>query len=256
MSTPSVGSPNRSRREFVVGLTGGLAALGRPSLLEGAIKGGRLKARPGPAMDSLAPGLAPLGLASRRDGVVFVPEGRRTGEPTPLVVLFHGASGSGQRIAERLQPIAQELGLALLAPDSRESSWDIRYGSFGDDVEFIDLALDHVFARLTTDADRVAAAGFSDGASYVLSLGLTNGDLFRRLIAFSPGFMAPEKRVGRPPIFVSHGTRDPILSIDVTSRRLVPQLVALGYRVDYREFEGGHQMKEDLTRAALQAVKD
>jgi phospholipase/carboxylesterase len=35
----------------------------------------------------------------------------------------------------------------------------------------------------------VALGGFSDGASYALSLDLTNGDLFASLIAFSPGFI-------------------------------------------------------------------
>ncbi len=31
--------------------------------------------------------------------------------------------------------------------------------------------------------------GFSDGASYALSLGVPNGDLFTHIVAFSPGFM-------------------------------------------------------------------
>jgi phospholipase/carboxylesterase len=64
--------------------------------------------------------------------------------------------------------------------------------------------------------------GFSDGASYALSLGLTNGDLFRHVIAFSPGFMAPAARRGEPPVFVSHITRDGVLPIGVTSHRIVP----------------------------------
>jgi predicted esterase len=41
--------------------------------------------------------------------------------------------------------------------------------------------------------------GFSDGASYALSLGLANGDLFTHVLGFSPGFMRVPRHVGRPP---------------------------------------------------------
>lgn len=51
-------------------------------------------------------------------------------------------------------------------------------------------------------------AGFSDGPSYALSLGLANGDVFDSVIAFSPGFQVAESAGGRPGLFVSHGTED------------------------------------------------
>jgi phospholipase/carboxylesterase len=53
-------------------------------------------------------------------------------------------------------------------------------GGYGPDVEFIDRALDWAFDRLTLDIRKLAITGFSDGASYALSLGITNGDLFTR----------------------------------------------------------------------------
>lgn len=40
-------------------------------------------------------------------------------------------------------------------------------------------------------------AGFSDGASYALSLGLPNGNLFSHIVAFSPGFMRAPTLVRR-----------------------------------------------------------
>jgi predicted esterase len=83
------------------------------------------------------------------------------------------------------------------------------------------------------DPARVAIGGFSDGASYALSLGLTNGDLFSHVLAFSPGFMAPAGQEGSPRIFVSHGTRDAVLPIDRCSRRIVPTLRRAGYDVAY-----------------------
>jgi phospholipase/carboxylesterase len=101
------------------------------------------------------------------------------------------------------------------------------------------------------DPGRLAVGGFSDGASYALSLGVDNGDLFSHVLAFSPGFMAPTRRAGSPRFFVSHGTRDGVLPIERCSRRIVPQLERMGYEVTYREFEGGHTV---LPEIALEAV--
>jgi phospholipase/carboxylesterase len=66
---------------------------------------------------------------------------------------------------------------------------------------------------LAVDAGRLAVEGFSDGASYALSIGLTNGDLLTHVVAFSPGFASPVAYTGKPPVFVSHGTHDEVLPI-------------------------------------------
>jgi phospholipase/carboxylesterase len=63
--------------------------------------------------------------------------------------------------------------------------------------------------------------------------------------------MAPNSQVGRPRIFVSHGTRDAVLPIDVCSRRIVPQLEKAGYDVTYIEFDGPHTVPPRVARQAL-----
>jgi predicted esterase len=60
---------------------------------------------------------------------------------------------------------------------------------------YLDQALQHVFETYSIDPGRVGLGGFSDGASYALSLGVANGDLFSHIIAFSPGFMRPPAQV-------------------------------------------------------------
>ena len=92
----------------------------------------------------------------------------------------------------------------------------------------------------------VVGAGYSDGASYALSLGLANGDLFSHVLAFSPGFLAPTGQRESPRIFVSHGIRDGWLPIDSCSRRIVPRLERAGYEVRYRELDGGHVVPPDV----------
>jgi len=84
----------------------------------------------------------------------------------------------------------------IVAPDSRGRTWDAIEGRMGPDVEFIDTALRSVFAHVRVNPARVAMAGFSDGASYALGLGLANGDLFSHVIAFSPGFVTSRLRRG------------------------------------------------------------
>jgi phospholipase/carboxylesterase len=146
---------------------------------------------------------------------------------------------------------AEALGILLLAPESRERTWDVIGGAFGPDVSFIDCALQAVFQHHAIDPDKIAVAGFSDGASYALSLGLTNGTLFSDILAFSPGFMAPARQNGGPRIFISHGIDDEVLPIDRCSRRLVPILRRSGYSVDYREFDGGHTIPPEMVSAAM-----
>jgi phospholipase/carboxylesterase len=127
----------------------------------------------------------------------------------------------------------------------------VTHSGFGPDVAFIDSALISLFAQLPVDPARLAIAGFSDGASYALSLGLINGDLFSHVIAFSPGFYVAEQRQGKPAIFVSHGTADEILPIETTSHRLVPELRGAGYRVEFREFAGPHTVPADIAHGAF-----
>jgi phospholipase/carboxylesterase len=119
-------------------------------------------------------------------------------------------------------------------------------------VEFIGRALEQTFDRLAVDAKKLAVEGFSDGASYALSIGLTNGDLYTHVNAFSPGFAAPAGRKGTPRIFVSHGVHDNVLPIDRCSRRIVLQLEWAGHEVRYRKFDGSHTVPRSVAREALE----
>jgi phospholipase/carboxylesterase len=218
---------------------------------EQAAAAGRLLSRPGAPRSDGAPGLHALGAGDEREGYVYVPTTYRRAEPSPLILTLHGAGGSGRNSLERFLPLAERYRLILVAPDSRWQTWDVLFDGFGPDVRVIDRALDDVFAQYAVDEEHIAIEGFSDGASYAISLGLTNGDLFPRVIAFSPGFMTPGIRHGRPSFFLSHGVADGVLPVDLCSRRLVPELRKEGYDVSYREFDGGHVVPPELAADAL-----
>lgn len=212
---------------------------------------GRLAARPRTPTRIAAPGVHALGLDEGHDALLYVPEGHGADRPAPLVLVLHGAGGSATRGLALLRDLADDAGLVLLAPASRQRTWDVVLGGFGPDVALVDAALDATFQRCAVDRRRLAVSGFSDGASYALSLGLANGDLFTHVVAFSPGFVASGRRVGRPRCYVSHGTRDAVLPIDRCSRRIVPMLQRTGYAVRYREFDGPHAVPPDVAREAV-----
>lgn len=212
---------------------------------------GRLAARPSAPKLSPATGRSSLGLVYGRDGILYVPASYNANSPAPLVLMLHGAGQSSEIGIRPFLPFADAAGLVLVAPDSRGGTWDFLYGPYGADVAFIDRALAHVFERCAIDPSRITIEGFSDGASYALSLGLTNGDLFSRIIAFSPCILAPAATVGRPRIFMSHGTDDRILPIDSCGRRLATKLVSLGYQLDFHEFNGPHLVPKETAQEAV-----
>lgn len=213
----------------------------------------RFDLRPARSGQRLGAGTHPLGLGTGRDGVLLVPAAAESStRALPLLIALHGAGGAGARRIRHLSPFAEAHGMLLLAPDARRMTWDAIRGTYGDDVAFIERAVQWTFERCLVDRRRLFLEGFSDGASYALGLGLANGDLFRRIIAFSPGFI-PDAGItnGAPAVFLSHGTADSILPIESTSWRIVPRLRAAGLDVTYREFEGEHTVPEAVVREAF-----
>lgn len=213
---------------------------------------GRLTARPTMApRPALKPGLHGFGQVDGREAALYVPASYSAETPAPFILSFHGASGSASGGLYPLRDLADAVGLVLLSPGSDASTWDLLRGGFGPDVAFIDDLLQRAFGLINIDLQRVGISGFSDGASYALSLGITNGDLFGEVMAFSPGFAAPAAQHGDPRIFISHGRDDGVLGIETTSRRVVPRLQRMGYDVCYVEFDGGHNVPAPVARQAV-----
>ncbi len=248
--------PRLDRRKF---LRLGLAGLATP-LLPGCgqtdpfgvtVADPHLTARPQTPSVAATLGESTLGLGGQRDGLLYVPQARSEGVPLPLLIALHGSGGSAKAWTSWYAR-AETLGFAFLAIDSRSSTWELSIGSaFGRDFEFIDSALKHTFDRVLIDPARVGFAGYSDGASYALSLGALNGDLFTHLIAYAPGFFAPAGTlIGKPLIFLAHGTQDRSLPVEGT-RRLSENFTASGYDVTYREFEGTHQIPSSVAREGV-----
>ena len=246
-----------TRRRFGAITVGALATFALGGACHGSQaqegRDGRVTSRPRNGVRTTAGGQRPLGLGGDRDGILQVPAKAGDG-PLPLHVLLHGAGGTGAGILRRLGSFAEEAGAVVLSPDSRSSTWDAIRGGFGPDVAFLNRALAQVFETVSVDPARISVGGFSDGATYGISLGLVNGDLFRRVLAFSPGFFVGTEARGKPSFFVSHGTADTVLPIDRCSRVIVPALQKNGYDVTFRQFDGGHEIPPAIARAGFRWV--
>jgi len=247
-----------TRRRFGALTGGAIASLALGTACDATLEtaagnDGRLKARPGATAKTSTSGERPLNLDAPRDAILHIPA-NASADPLPLLLLLHGATGSGEGVLRRVRAAADAAGVAVLSPDSRGGTWDAIRSGFGPDVAFIDRALTRVFETVAVDKARLAIGGFSDGASYALSMGLINGDLFQRIVAFSPGFLLRGARNGRPRVFISHGGSDQILPIDQTSLVIMPGLRERGYDVTFREFDGGHEVPPAIAAEALRWI--
>ena len=183
-----------------------------------------------PTERPLRPGLHPI-TAGGQEGRIYVSAGAGAGQPVPLMIFLHGAGGGFGRGISLYKEHAERAGAVLVDPVGGLGAWE----------PVLADVLDFVFARWEVDRSRILLAGFSDGASSSLSVGLTNGDVFSHVAAMSPGFMSVEEFRGRPKVFIAHGRADPVLSFENASREIVPTLQDRGYDVTFLPFEGKHE---------------
>jgi phospholipase/carboxylesterase len=230
-------------------------AIVHSSLLAAKEISGELSARPSvPAGTTIGAGRHRL-----RDAALYVPETIRADTPAPFLLLLHGAGGKGDDMIRRFKPQADRRGIILLAPNSAELTWDVALSmghrgsppGFGRDIKRIDVLLNDAFARVNVDPQRVAVAGFSDGASTALSIGVRNVELFPATLAFSAGGIVPHWAGASGRVFFSHGTKDPILPIAIARDSLAPELRATGFDVTFETFDGGHELPNPVLERAM-----
>ena len=221
-----------------------------------------LSSRPTAVATTLPAGTTRLG-----HGALAYRPARLAPAPHPLVVILHGNGGPPDRLLAEFKQEAEARGAILLAPKSSDRTWDLvmdaarfaggrpRAGEklrFGRDVARIDSALAEIFARAAIDPNRIILAGFSDGASYALSLGLANPTLFRGVVALSPGFMvAPDAADDSQRLFIAHGRLDRVIPVNVSRDGLARALSDAGMDVRFRQFSGGHEIDRSALRDGL-----
>jgi phospholipase/carboxylesterase len=218
---------------------------------------GRLKfAHATPTKPPLGPGRHHIGVSEERDYLLLVPESLDLAQPVKLMVLFHGAGGFPEKILKHFEAHAEREGFLILAPHSMLVTWDIVIGGSGPDIERLDKGLAFVADHFALDPTHLAFAGFSDGCSYALSLGITNGDIASHILAMSGGFMSVFMQEGTPRIFLSHGYQDEQLPFATAGEAKAAKLIEAGYDVRFVPFEGTHKLIPEIAQQAVDFFLD
>jgi phospholipase/carboxylesterase len=214
----------------------------------------RIQARPFHVARSEPTGYLPLELGKMRDSYIYVPGSYRFEVPSALILMLHGSGGHAHHGVELLEGLAERAGIILVAPASKFYAWSDGPTGPLSDAKTINRSLEYLFQRYAVDPARISVAGFSDGASYAINLGLTNPELFKHVIAFSPRFVVDtdllESR-NKPRVFISHGMRDEVMPISTCAQRIVSPLERAGVDVEYAEFEAGHRIPPNVAAQAF-----
>jgi predicted esterase len=196
------------------------------------------------------------------------------GPHPPLLVLLHGAGHRQAEMVEHFEPEADERGIVLLGPDSRGVTWDkvldaeaplsvdspianAQSHSFGrtPDADRVEKAIADLAKILPVDRSRTVLAGFSDGATFALAMGMSRDHPFEAVIAWSPGIAIRTENPARGRrVYVSHGRDDPILKFGVTCSEIVPLVKSEGADLTFLPFDGGHDAPVWVKDAFLDAV--
>jgi phospholipase/carboxylesterase len=203
-----------------------------------------------------------------------VPEG----EDLPAVIALHGWGANAQDLLG-LAPMLFDGKAMMLCPQGpvelsvgggmKGYGWfPLVPGAPADPVAFAAAAerlrtfLDDVLPRYPIDPKRTVIAGFSQGGVMAYELGLRDPKRFAGLMALSTWFPDPlvESLPKLPehqdfPVLLLHGTRDPMLPIE-RARESREALRPFGVSITYREFDMGHEIRQDALKVLLRWLED
>jgi predicted esterase len=132
----------------------------------------------------------------------------------------------------------------FLVPRSIEPTWDLIVGGERSDLDFLEYAYDLIYRRYPIDAQRQVLIGYSDGASYALSVAISNPRIFEAALCWAAGFVmfdgtfvSPEDR--KPEIYLEYGTHDELFPFERIALPMQDNLTRAGYSVKFSVDEGG-----------------
>jgi predicted esterase len=162
----------------------------------------------------------------------------------PLITVFHGAGRQDEMLVKACRDEPEKRQAFFLVPRSVEPTWDLIAGTGETDLEFLEYAWDLIYRRYPVDEKRQALLGYSDGASYALSMALSNPGFFDAALCWAAGFVVVDRSAlddqGRKPrLYLEYGTHDPLFPFEQIALPMRENLLAAGYEVEFSVDEGG-----------------
>lgn len=165
----------------------------------------------------------------------------------PLITVLHGAGRHDEMLVKAYRDEAEQRGALFLIPRSVSPTWDLIARTERVDLDFLEYAMDLIYRRYPIAKDRQVLVGYSDGASYALSVGLSNPGLFDALIGWAAGFLVVDRNTvdlegAKPRIYLEYGTHDPLFSFETVALPMRQNLERGGFDVTFSVDEGGRHM--------------
>jgi predicted esterase len=204
---------------------------------------------------------SPTGLVRVEDGsrraVLLTPERIDPERRYPIVTVLHGAGRREEMLVKAYREEPEARGALFVIPRSHHPTWDLIAANDRPDLDFLEWAYDLIYRRYPVDPDRQGLIGYSDGASYGLSIGLSNPRIFSVVMCWAAGFLVLDEgslsaRDPKPSVLLEYGTHDQLFPFERVAVPMRERLERMGYAVNFRVDEGGrHWPSGDFQPEAL-----
>lgn len=180
-----------------------------------------------------------LSEGKKRSYYLFIPDSVNKAKAAPLIVLLHGSGRNGRVLIEHWQKLAQQEGIILAGPDSRNSAgWAMPE----DGPKFLHDLVEELKAKHSIDPRRVYLFGHSAGAVFGLFMSALESEYFAAA-AVSAGSLRKEnyalldeaERKVAVAMFI--GTRDPLFPV-AEVRKTRDAFAERGFPVELTEVTG------------------
>jgi phospholipase/carboxylesterase len=215
-----------------------------------------------------------LGLGEDRKASIFVPQKLEDRYSYPLVVFLHGHGADERQWLSQMIHLSRRnyVGVALRGPHRVAGhSGRLGYGwgrdrrSASSIEDYIHTAVDDVRGQLNIDGRKIHIAGFDEGASLAIQLGLSMGGVFSKVVAINGGAPAsplplgfgPQRLRGlqRPRILLGYGPK----SADddgADTKQTYRLLHSAGLTVELRRYSNGSRLSPAMLRDADRWLMD
>lgn len=181
--------------------------------------------------------------------VLLTPEQIDPDRRYPLFTVLHGAGRQDELLARTYRHEPERRQAFFLIPRSRGPTWDLIASAGRPDLDFLEYAYDLIYRRFPVDPLQQVLIGYSDGASYALSVGLCNATMFAALIGWAAGFVVLDPPTAerfreavpepKPRIYLEYGTHDELFDFQTVALPTRDRLLATGFDVTFSADEGG-----------------